>query len=56
MRTRDGRSGDREPERLKRAWGGHDLPDAWEGLHRRLLAAVDSARAAVEGTPEGQER
>jgi hypothetical protein len=45
-----------EPERLQWAWGGHDLPDGWEGLHRRLLAAVESTRAAVEGTPEGRER
>lgn len=45
-----------EPRRLARAWAAHDLPDAWEGLHRRLLAAVDSARAAVDGTPERRER
>jgi hypothetical protein len=51
MGTRDGRGGI-EPERLRRAWDAHDLPDVWG----RLLAVVESARAAVEGTPEGRKR
>jgi hypothetical protein len=45
-----------EPARLVRAWGASDLPEAWVGLHRRLLAAVEAARTTVDGAPRMQGR
>jgi hypothetical protein len=45
-----------EPARLVLAWGAVDLPDAWAGLHQRLLVAVESARAAVDRSSGGPDR
>jgi hypothetical protein len=38
---------DMSPEQLRRQWGAHDVPEAWPGLHRQLLAAVEHAIAAL---------
>lgn len=40
------------PERLRKQWGADDVPEAWPGLQRQLLAAVEHAIAALGRQPE----
>ena len=40
-----------DPERLKRAHGAHDLPEAWPAAQRRLIAAVEEALAELNRPP-----
>ena len=37
-----------DPARLQRAYGAHDLPEAWPAAQRHLIAAVEEALAELE--------